>query len=206
MRGRTILRFRRSLFLRDVHPAWARLLYVLVYIVGTALLVPGLLLEFHRQLLVWNLGGDVRTPGSARDRGDFLAFGLARALGPRSGRSAFSGGRLRLLDQRAPRAAASSGSCSFAWCLCSPSTASTSATASRACGRATPCLPPPSASCRGRLCMVSVRHAWAPTCWRRGFAWSDLAMVRGAHAVGAVGRRFMLSAGAWLAKRTGLRR
>lgn len=85
-------------YLKEIHPAWARVLYVLFYVVGTVLLMPGLLLSFVGALLFGVWEGTLYTWIGAT-LGAVLAFGLARRLG-RDFIDQMLGGKLRQLDDR----------------------------------------------------------------------------------------------------------
>jgi uncharacterized membrane protein YdjX (TVP38/TMEM64 family) len=85
-------------FVGSAHPVTARLLYVLVYIVGTVVLLPGLLLSFVGAYLFGVWEGTLWTWIGAVI-GATLAFFVAKALG-RESVDRLLGGRLKALDQR----------------------------------------------------------------------------------------------------------
>lgn len=85
-------------FIEDVDPRLARLLYVLLYVVGCLLLLPGVLMSFVGALLFGVWEGTLYTWIGATI-GATLAFLLAKALG-RDFVDQLLGGRLQSLDQR----------------------------------------------------------------------------------------------------------
>ena len=85
-------------FIEAVDPRLARLLYVIVYVVGCVLLLPGVLMSFVGALLFGVWEGTLYTWIGATI-GATLAFLLAKALG-RDFVDQLLGGRLQSLDQR----------------------------------------------------------------------------------------------------------
>ena len=85
-------------FIEALDPALARLLYVLIYIVGTLVLLPGLLLSFAGAVLFGVWEGTLYTWIGATI-GATLAFGMAKLLG-RDFVDQLLGGKLQALDQR----------------------------------------------------------------------------------------------------------
>ncbi|MCI0681117.1 MAG: TVP38/TMEM64 family protein [Gemmataceae bacterium] len=84
--------------LQGIDPGLARLLYVLTYVAGTVLLVPGVLMSFVGAVLFGVWEGTLYTWIGATI-GATLAFLLAKALG-RDFVDQLLGGRLQALDQR----------------------------------------------------------------------------------------------------------
>ena len=84
--------------INEFDPVLVRLLYVLLYVIGTALLVPGLLLSFIGALLLGVWEGTLYTWIGAT-LGATLAFWIAKALG-RDFVEQLLGGKLQALDQR----------------------------------------------------------------------------------------------------------
>jgi uncharacterized membrane protein YdjX (TVP38/TMEM64 family) len=85
-------------FVRTSHPLAARLLYVAIYIVGTVVLLPGLLLSFIGANLFGVWEGTLWTWIGAVI-GATLAFFVAKSLG-RESVDRLVGGRLKALDDR----------------------------------------------------------------------------------------------------------
>lgn len=96
--GRALDGSRLRAFIESVDPALARLLYVLLYVVGTVLLLPGVLLSFIGAVMFGVWEGTLYTWIGATI-GATLAFLLARALG-REFVDQLLGGKLQALDQR----------------------------------------------------------------------------------------------------------
>jgi len=96
--GQSINRESIHSFIASVDPALARLLYVLLYIVGTVLLFPGVLLSVLGALLFGVWEGTLYTCIGATI-GATLAFLVARTLG-REFVDRLLGGKLKALDQR----------------------------------------------------------------------------------------------------------
>jgi uncharacterized membrane protein YdjX (TVP38/TMEM64 family) len=87
-----------QVFIETTDPVHARLLYVLLYIVGTVFLLPGALLSFVGAVLFGVWEGTLYTWIGATV-GATLAFGLAKALG-RDFVDQLLGGKLQALDRR----------------------------------------------------------------------------------------------------------
>jgi uncharacterized membrane protein YdjX (TVP38/TMEM64 family) len=85
-------------FVGSAHPLTARLLYVLIYVVGTMVLLPGLPLSFVGAYLFGVWEGTLWTWIGAVI-GATLAFFIAKALG-RESVDRLLGGRLKALDER----------------------------------------------------------------------------------------------------------
>ena len=96
--GQAVDRERIRAFITSVDPVFARLLYVLLYIVGTVLLLPGVLLSFIGAVLFGVWEGTLYTWIGATI-GATLAFLTARMLG-REFVDQLLGGKLQALDQR----------------------------------------------------------------------------------------------------------
>jgi len=96
--GRSITSERITEGIKATGPTTARVIYVAVYIVGTVLLLPGLLLSFVGAVLFGAWEGTLWTWVGAT-LGATLAFFTAKALG-RGAIEGLRGGRLQALDER----------------------------------------------------------------------------------------------------------